>query len=187
MSTNPRKRAGVLTEAETRIWHAWKIAGENVMERVARDVQTATGLSGPDYGILSRLSDLGSGSLRQVELQVSMNWEASRMSHHIRRMELRGLVDREASGRSMVVEMSREGWEILDTARPVHAQAVRRYLLERVGASHLGVFEAICERLAAVRSDGEHEQVVRRDRGRRTRVRQQANKPRRTGRARQRR
>jgi DNA-binding MarR family transcriptional regulator len=141
--------AGVLTETELRIWHAWKLAGDVVWDRVVRDVLDATGLSGPDFGILSRLADLGYGSLRQGELQQSMHWDKTRLSHHLKRMEDRGLIDRTPSGRSTIIELADDGQSLLERARPVHERAVRKHLLEAVGASHLGVFEAICERLAS--------------------------------------
>jgi DNA-binding MarR family transcriptional regulator len=176
---------GVLTETELRIWHTWKLAGDVVWDRIVRDVLDATGLSGPDFGILSRLADLGYGSLRQGELQQSMHWDKTRLSHHLKRMEDRGLIDRTPSGRSTIVELASDGWQLLERARPVHERAVRQHLLERVGASHLGVFEAICERLAAepdpdaVASGRADESTDRRrnrsgQRDRRSGVRQQA-------------
>ena len=54
-----------LSPQELRIWHAFKLMGEDVMERVGRDIAAGTGLSGPDFGVLSRLADLGQGELRQ--------------------------------------------------------------------------------------------------------------------------
>jgi hypothetical protein len=43
---------------ETRLWHAWKTMGAAVRARIVQEMMTVTGLSEPDYGVLSRLDDL---------------------------------------------------------------------------------------------------------------------------------
>ncbi|WKL04994.1 MarR family transcriptional regulator [Paenibacillus amylolyticus] len=53
-----------------------------------------SGLSEGDFGVLDRLVLFGDGSLRQQELADSMAWDKSRLSHHLKRMEKRGLVMR---------------------------------------------------------------------------------------------
>ena len=58
----------LLSPQELRIWHAFKLMGEDVMERVGRDITQATDLSGPDFSVLSRLADLGKGEMRQQAL-----------------------------------------------------------------------------------------------------------------------
>ena len=66
MSTKP------LSPQELRVWHAFKLMGEDVMARVGRDIADATGLSGPEFGVLSRLDGLGKGEMRQQALAQSM-------------------------------------------------------------------------------------------------------------------
>ena len=111
-------------------WHAWKRVTEAVRAGVAADVGEATGLSEPDYGVLSRLVDLGQGSLRQQALADSMGWHKSRLSHHLTRMEQRGFVTREAGSGATTVVITCVGRAALDAARPVHAAAVRKHLLD---------------------------------------------------------
>lgn len=123
-----------MSPEETAVWHAWKGMTETVRGLVARDIADATGLSDPDYGILSRLADLGGGRLRQHELAASMNWSKSRLSHQLSRMQGRGLIDRARSvDGAVAVSITSAGREALGRARPVHAAAVRRHLLERLG------------------------------------------------------
>ncbi|HEY0252972.1 MAG TPA: MarR family transcriptional regulator [Kofleriaceae bacterium] len=137
-----------LTESERAIWHDWKRAGENVLARVGRDIAEATGLSGSDYGVVSRLDELGNGKLRQQELASSMGWDKSRLSHHLTRMEERGLVTRELVGRAVNIALTREGRKLLGLARPVHAASIRKHLLAHVGAKQLSVFADVIGRLA---------------------------------------
>jgi hypothetical protein len=44
------------------------LMGEDVLGRVGRDIAQATGLSGPVFGVLSRLAALGKGGMRQQAL-----------------------------------------------------------------------------------------------------------------------
>ena len=137
-----------LSEDETRLWHAWKLAGETVMARVTRDLAGATGLSGPDFGVLSRLEDLGGGELRQQELAESMRWDKARLSHHLTRMEERDLVTRRpAPGKGVLVVLTVTGRKLLRTARPEHARAIRAHLVGRLTPDESRRLSAICGKL----------------------------------------
>lgn len=122
-----------LSPQELRVWHAFKLMGEDVMERVGRDITVGSGLSGPDFGVLSRLADLGKGEMRQQALAQSLGWEKGRLSHHLTRMQNRQLVERrEVEARVVLIVLTKEGRAKLDAARPVHAESVRRNLLSRL-------------------------------------------------------
>jgi DNA-binding MarR family transcriptional regulator len=113
---------------EARLWHAWKKAADTVRARVAEQLDAATGLSDPDFGILTRLEDLGAGELRQNGLAASMGWHRSRLSHQLSRMEQRGLVARSDVPGGVLVSITQLGRERIAAARPVHARAVRASL-----------------------------------------------------------
>jgi DNA-binding MarR family transcriptional regulator len=138
-----------LTPAELRCWHALKAMGQHVRDGVGRDIAAATGLSDPDFGVLSRLEDLGGGELRQQDLADRMGWHRSRLSHHLTRMEERGLVRRtQASDRAGVtVAITPDGARLLAAARPVHAAAVRSRLLEVLDAKEREALERIAAKL----------------------------------------
>jgi DNA-binding MarR family transcriptional regulator len=122
-----------LSPQELRVWHAFKLMGEDVMERVGRDITDATGLSGADFGVLSRLVDLGQGEMRQQSLAESLGWDKSRLSHHLTRMQQRQLIERqEGEQRSVYIVLTKQGQSKLDAARPVHAESIRRNLLSRL-------------------------------------------------------
>ncbi len=138
-----------LSPDEIRLWHAWKMMGETVRARIAQEISTVTGLSDPDYGVLSRLDELGGGQLRQQALADSMHWSKSRLSHHLTRMQERGLVMRQPSKNEVGISISitPAGQEILDRARPVHARAVRRHLLDRLKPDEVQMLKGLAERL----------------------------------------
>ncbi|WP_018334242.1 MarR family winged helix-turn-helix transcriptional regulator [Actinomycetospora chiangmaiensis] len=120
-----------LDDDEIALWHAFKRAGEAVRAAVAEDITRATGLSDPDFGILTRLLDAG-GCQRQNELATSLGWHRSRLSHQLTRMAGRGLVTRAGVGGGVEVAVTEAGSDLAEAARPVHAAAVRAHLLDRL-------------------------------------------------------
>jgi len=109
-----------------------------VLARVGRDLAVSAGLSGPEFGVLSRLASIGKGEMRQQDLARSMGWDKSRLSHQLTRMQERKLVERcEAEKRVVLVVLTKQGREKLDAARPVHAESVRRNLLGRLSAEQI--------------------------------------------------
>jgi len=130
--------AKLLSPQELRVWHAFKLMGEDVFARVGRDITEATGLSGPDFGVLSRLGYLDKGEMRQQNLAESMGWDKSRLSHQLTRMQQRKLIERrDADNRVVLVVLTKHGREKLEAARPVHAASVRRNLLSRLSAEQI--------------------------------------------------
>lgn len=138
-----------LSPEEMRLWHAWKMMGEAVRARVAQEITNVTGLSDPDYGVLSRLDELGDGQLRQQALAELMHWSKSRLSHHLTRMQERSLVIRQSleNDGGVWITITPLGREVLGRARPVHARAVRRHLLDHLTPDEVQMLHAIAARL----------------------------------------
>ena len=133
-----RMNAAPLSPRELRIWHAFLSMGEDVLDRVGRDIAAATGLSGSEFGVLSRLAAYGKGQMRQQELATVMGWEKSRLSHQLSRMQGRRLIERRpGDGRTTLVALTRAGREKLGLALPVRADSVRRNLLSRLTADQI--------------------------------------------------
>jgi DNA-binding MarR family transcriptional regulator len=132
MTTKP------LTPRELRIWQAFISMGEDVLERVGRDISHATGLSGPEFGVLSRLAAFGKGEMRQHELAQVMGWEKSRLSHQLSRMQKRKLIKRQPiDGRATLIVLTKTGGEKLANALPIRAESVRRNLLSRLSEQQI--------------------------------------------------
>ena len=122
-----------LSPQELRVWHAFRLMHEDVLARVGRDIAQATGLSGSEFGVLSRLAGLGKGEMRQQALAEMLAWDKSRLSHQLTRMCERSLIERRrVDGKTVMIALAPLGREKLDAARPVHAASVRRNLLSRL-------------------------------------------------------
>ena len=134
----------LLSSRESAFWLAFRRAHEVVSERIESELVERADLSGPEVEVLSRLTDLGEGRLRQQRLADSLQWEKSRLSHQLSRMQSKALVERRRdSARSVTVQITRRGRALLVRAREVHAAAVRRHLLERVPARDRALLERV--------------------------------------------
>src|SRR5262245_29855360 len=91
MSETPRW----LTPTEQRAWRSFIEMHLKLNGRLSRRLQAESGLSAADYAVLVALTDAPDGRLRFLELANAVEWEKSRMSHHVTRMAKRGLVARD--------------------------------------------------------------------------------------------
>ena len=114
-----------------------------------REMQGDAGLSMPDFEVLVHLTDSPEGRVRVSDLARLLEWERSRVSHHVTRMERRGLVRAQECARTAVVPLSNHpGGTRRDRAgRPGHVAAVRR-LFRRAHEEDVSVQEAIDKMLA---------------------------------------
>ena len=84
-----------LTDDEQRTWRAFLRVGSRLDAALGRHLQSASELSQADFGVLVQLTETRDGRSRAYELGRFLEWEKSRLSHHLTRMEKRGLVVRQ--------------------------------------------------------------------------------------------
>ncbi|MDN3359236.1 MarR family transcriptional regulator [Actinomadura sp. DC4] len=136
-----------LSAEELRVWDACKTLGDAVTSRIGTDL-AAAGISGSEYGVLSRLNELGDGRLGQQALADEMRWAKSRMSHQLTRMAARGLIRRDQGPTGVLVVLTPAGRDLLTRARPVHAAAVREHVIDRLPELERTMLVRIAARLA---------------------------------------
>jgi DNA-binding MarR family transcriptional regulator len=102
-----------------------------LIRRLARELQRDSGLSDADYEVLVNLTNAPGNRQRAFELGATMNWEKSRLSKHLTRMETRGLVAREpcpADSRGAFIVLTEAGRAAFAQAEPLHLEHVRQLL-----------------------------------------------------------
>ena len=118
-----------LTAEQLRAWLAYVRVMHRLTYEMNRQLQADSGLSLADYDVLAALSDAPRGRVPMTELAAWIGWELSRLSHHARRMETRGLARRETSpmdGRVTDVVLTQQGRDALTAASPGHVELVKR-------------------------------------------------------------
>src|SRR4051795_9239388 len=83
------------TEKYEEAWARYQRMRVRLTGRLNRELAHETGLSEADFEILVALTESPDESVRALALRCGLEWEKSRLSHQLRRMEMRGLVIRE--------------------------------------------------------------------------------------------
>ncbi|MFB2583014.1 MarR family winged helix-turn-helix transcriptional regulator [Herbiconiux sp. P15] len=124
------------TAHELRVWRDYVETGDRIRSLLAARLQAESGLSTGDYSVLLALSEASERRLRSSELAAVIDWERSRLSHHLGRMEGRGLVVREASvadGRGAEVVLTPAGASQFRRASAAHLRAVQELFVQAFG------------------------------------------------------
>lgn len=122
-----------LTAPQSRAWIAYMKVQLRIDYEMNRQLQADSGLSLSDYHVLVALGGSPQGRMQVAELAAQIGWERSRLSHHLRRMAERGLIERQASevdARATDTTLTANGRVALDSAAPGHVALVRRLFFD---------------------------------------------------------
>jgi DNA-binding MarR family transcriptional regulator len=141
-----------LTKDEQRVWRNHLKMTARLQAAMNRQLQADCGLSLADYDVLVALDERP--GCRISELGERLGWEQSRLSHQLRRMRARGLIERGGAAddrRAAAVDLTVDGRTALAAAAPGHAELVRAMVFDGVSASDLRAVDrwtaAVLERL----------------------------------------
>jgi DNA-binding MarR family transcriptional regulator len=141
-----------LTAEEQRVWRRWMTLNAQLSATLQRELQDDAGLSMQDYEVLVHLTDNPEGRKRVTDLARLMQWERSRVSHHVTRMERRRLVQRvecAEDGRGAFVVITPQGRTAIEQAAPGHVNTVRRLVFDALSPDELDAFATIIEKALA--------------------------------------
>jgi DNA-binding MarR family transcriptional regulator len=139
-----------LSDDEQRIWRAYLRSFALLQARLSRQLQRDVDISEGDYAVLVNLSEAPDSRMRGFALAAVLQWEKSRLSHHLTRMERRGLVRREecpTDKRGAYVVLTDEGRERIETAAPMHVAEVRRWFVDVLAPEQLAALGEITTQL----------------------------------------
>lgn len=139
-----------LTETEQLMWRQWMGLNAELLATLQRDTHAESGLSNPDYQVLAVLTETADGRVRVSDLAGLLQWERSRVSHHVARMEKRDLVSRLGcpdDGRGAFVRVTEAGREAIERAAPAHVRAVRRLVFDGLSVDEVAYLGEIFQRL----------------------------------------
>ncbi|ETK31398.1 MarR family winged helix-turn-helix transcriptional regulator [Microbispora sp. ATCC PTA-5024] len=139
-----------LDEDEQRAWRAYMRMQGRLTAHLNHRLQADSGLSLADYEVLVLLTDVPDGRLRPFEIQRGLDWEQSRLSHHLSRMQRRGLIAREEcaeDGRGALVVLTDEGRRAIGAAAPAHVETVRRVVFDGLSEEEVTALERLSSRV----------------------------------------
>jgi DNA-binding MarR family transcriptional regulator len=141
---------GWLTPDEQRAWRGFLLMHRQLSVHLHRQLQADSGLSLADYEVLVSLTDIAAGRRRPSDLQRQLQWEQSRLSHHLTRMQRRGLVERTEcpdDGRGAYVALTATGRATIEAAAPGHVEAVRRWFFDQLAPEQVRVLGELSDQV----------------------------------------
>jgi DNA-binding MarR family transcriptional regulator len=139
-----------LEPEEWEFWDVWMRAQRLLTRELERGLQHDCDISKPEFSVLVALSRAAGREMRVGELSESLDWDKSRVSHQLTRMEKRGFVTRTrygADGRRAGVGLTAEGRRAAERAVLVHGGTIRRHFLDPLTPEQASVIRAWSEQV----------------------------------------
>jgi len=135
-----------LTEQEMTAWV--RLAGMMELLPGVLDAQMRrdTGLTRFEYYVLAMLSEASERTLRMTALASRTNSTLPRLSHVVRRLSDRGLVERfpcPEDGRATNARLTEAGWAKVEAAAPGHVAQVRELVFDALTPEQVSQLAAI--------------------------------------------
>jgi DNA-binding MarR family transcriptional regulator len=156
-----------LDSREDRAWRAFIHAHHQLLVLLNRLLLQDSGMTDADYKVLAVLSEHPTGRMSAQELCGVLQWEKSRLSHQLRRMEKQGLIVREpnpADARSVMVCLLPAGRGTIKDAAPQHVNNVRRHFIDLFTPAELDTFADLNNRVVRHLADEPFLEEASRDR-----------------------
>ncbi|MDO8147718.1 MULTISPECIES: MarR family winged helix-turn-helix transcriptional regulator [unclassified Isoptericola] len=144
------------TAQQLATWRAFIETTELLRSRLGARLQSESGMSLQDYSVLLALREAPARNLRSSELADAVGWERSRLSHHVGRMERRGLVERKGpadGGWGSCVHLTDAGADVFRRASVGHLQAVSELFIDALSPAQLDAAGEIAQALSARLAD----------------------------------
>lgn len=139
---------------EHRTWRSFLRMHAQLTAALAQTLRADSAMSLSDYEVLAILSESQNGALQALDVRCKLQWEKSRLAHHIRRMEQRGYVQREPcaeDARAPLICITEAGRAAIRAAVPAHVARVRQLFFEALTPAQVRAIreasEAVLENL----------------------------------------
>lgn len=139
-----------LNETEQSTWRAFLWSTQLFHEALDRQLQRDAGIPHTYYMILAMLSESPHRTRTMTELAQAARFSPSRLSHAVSRLEKNGWVKRGRHphcGRSIVAELTDEGFAALQDATAGHVAEVRKLLFDPLTSTEQDQLRALCEKI----------------------------------------
>lgn len=112
------------------------LAASRKVDRVIDEtLQAGSNLSSSEFAVLVSLSEAEGKELRLRDLCAVLDWDRSRTSHQVTRMQRRGLITKCKSpgdARGVLVKLTDDGLTRVTHAAPDHVESVRRIIFDHL-------------------------------------------------------
>ncbi|TVS21236.1 MarR family transcriptional regulator [Corynebacterium sanguinis] len=124
-----------LNDGEQELWRLMLAASRKVDRVIDETLQAGSNLSSSEFAVLVSLSEAEGKELRLSDLCAVLDWDRSRTSHQVTRMQRRGLITKCKSpgdARGVLVKLTDDGLTRVTHAAPDHVESVRRIIFDHL-------------------------------------------------------
>src|SRR5260221_6641493 len=145
-----------MSSAELATWRSLLDTTEAVRRVLGAELKD-TSLSPADYQVLLALTEAPDKRMRSSELASTIGWERSRLSHHLGRMEGRGLITRHdcaTDNRGAEVSMSATGARVFRRSTAPHMRSIKRHFADALTPAQFAALADVLRSLQTHLEDG---------------------------------
>ncbi len=139
-----------MTAEHLQIWRDYLETADDVKAILESRLQESSELSLGDYKVLLALNEAPENRLRSSQLAEEINWTRSRLSHHLGRMEKRGLISRAISAedsRGAEAVITEEGRSAFRRGSVVHLADVQQVFIDAFTEAELKTIAKVSKAL----------------------------------------
>lgn len=137
-----------LTNEELAAWVRLVAVLELLPGVLDSQLRRSANLTSFEYYVLAMLSEAPDRTLRMTALAAQTNATLPRLSHVVRRLEDRGLVERSPcaeDGRATNARLAGAGWQKVQETAPGHVANVRQHVIDALTPEQLGQLTSIAD------------------------------------------
>jgi DNA-binding MarR family transcriptional regulator len=147
---DPASTAPWLNPAQMHAWLRFVAVVELVPGLLDSQLQRDSALSHFEYYVLAMLSEAQDRTLRMTQLSSMTNSSLPRLSHVVKRLEERGLIERSpcpTDRRATNAALTEDGWAVVQDAAPGHVRTVRENVIDPLTDEQITQLDAISNQL----------------------------------------
>ena len=137
-----------LSKEEEKAWRGFVALRIGLVGHLARQLAQDSGITEAEFEVLVVVSEAPGQRIRSRDLGKALNWERSRLSHQITRMEEHGMVAREQcenDARGFDVVLTKAGLKAIQAAAPAHLEGVRHCFIDLLTPAQMKTLSSIAE------------------------------------------
>ncbi|QWW19781.1 MarR family transcriptional regulator [Schaalia sp. 19OD2882] len=141
------------------VWEVYFTTTARLASRIEAELKAAHHLSMPEYNVLLSAQRSGPEGIRLGELARQVVFSPSRLTHTVKRLTERGLVQRlacESDKRGGLISITPAGQSLWREAADLHKRLVRNLALDEMSQEEADTLEAVFTRIAQRLEDPSH-------------------------------
>jgi len=144
-----------MDDRENAVWRGFVSASQQLVSSLDKQLAQDAQLSGPEHAVLTALAEYAAESdtlVRARDLGLSLGWDRSRLSHLLKRMESRGLLERKScpsDARGLDLQITTDGLEAVRRASAGYVEFVRTHFLDLLTRDEQDALASVSDKITS--------------------------------------